>query len=294
VADSPVTQRSAAPLPPPAQISSLQLYRSPDPNAPEVADADLPPAPPEGAQSIARTLRTLELLAFAELSAPELAASMQIHPRTARRLLTQLTIEGYAARAPGARGRYRATLRLVALGHQLIARARLPRVAAPYVAALAARTPAVAHLWIPSYRSVGCVLHADPARELVPPPQLRELLPAHATAAGKVLLAHRHAWREDLLTRSLERYTEHTLTDPTELRTVTDGIRQRGYATEQGEYDHRSAAIAAPVCIGDETVAALAITLSARRLPPEDSAVIATHVTTAAAALSRALTHPEA
>jgi predicted ArsR family transcriptional regulator len=40
------------------------------------------------------TLRALELLAFSDVSAPDLAASLKVNPRTARRLLKRLAAEG--------------------------------------------------------------------------------------------------------------------------------------------------------------------------------------------------------
>ena len=53
---------------------------------------------------------------------------------------------------------------------------------------------------IPSYRGVACVLHCDDAGpQHLAQPMLRELLPAHASAAGKVLLAFRQPWRDSIL-----------------------------------------------------------------------------------------------
>ena len=108
-----------------------------------------------------RTLQALELLAFQNLSCPELAAALGTHPRTARRLLARLVADGYAEPTFDTRRRYRATLRMAALGRQLIAHAELPRTAAPYVADLHAHTGATAHLVIPSYRGAVCVVHCD-------------------------------------------------------------------------------------------------------------------------------------
>ena len=124
-----------------------------------------PPAPhgigrePVRAYYASRTLQALELLAFQNLSCPELAAALGTHPRTARRLLARLVADGYAEPTSDTRRRYRATLRLAALGRQLIAHAELPRAAAPHVAELHAHTGATAHLVIPSYRDAVCVVH---------------------------------------------------------------------------------------------------------------------------------------
>lgn len=63
-----------------------------------------------------RTLRAIELLAFGPCSATELAAALQIHPRTVRRLLQKLVHEQYATATPR---RHRAGL-VYALSPRLI------------------------------------------------------------------------------------------------------------------------------------------------------------------------------
>jgi DNA-binding IclR family transcriptional regulator len=65
------------------------------------------------------TVRALECLAVAPLSAPELAASLQVSARTARRLLQRLAVEGFVTQERGHRRRYHATLRLADLGRQV-------------------------------------------------------------------------------------------------------------------------------------------------------------------------------
>jgi DNA-binding IclR family transcriptional regulator len=161
-----------------------------------------------GTQVVSRTLQVLELLAFQSLSAPQVAATLQIHPRTARRLLVSLAADGYIEQTLDSRRRYRSTLWLAALGAQVVANAEMTRAATPIVAELHARTGAAAHLVVPSYSSVVCVVHRDASHSEAPTPALRELLPAHATAPGKVLLAHRQRWRDSVLAELLPRYTE--------------------------------------------------------------------------------------
>jgi DNA-binding IclR family transcriptional regulator len=240
-----------------------------------------------------RTLQALERLAFADLSAPELAASMQLHPRTARRLLGNLLAEDYVTQVGDARRRYRPTMRLAALGRQIVRHADMPRTAVPWTMALHAQTTLPAHLWAPSYDSVVCLVHADDAPEPeAPEPQLRELLPAHASAPGKALLAHRTAWRESLLARSLQRHTDRTLTDPDELSAELDRVRADGYAADCGEHRAGVATVAAPVFMDNEAVAALGLTLTAPELMAAAPS-LGRRVNHAAAALTAALDRPD-
>jgi DNA-binding IclR family transcriptional regulator len=210
---------------------------------------------------VTRTVRALEVLAFAPRSAPQVAEALQVHPRTARRLLNRLLEEGYLTRTDDARRLYSPTMRIVALAGQVVERSELPAKAVPFVARLHEHTGGPVHLMVPSYRSALCLVHS--ANGAGPPrPQLRELIPCHCTAAGKALLGQRAPWRDSVLAAPLERYTERTITDPEALRAELDGAVLLGYATERGEYQPGVEAVAAPVFSPTgEAVAALSATV---------------------------------
>jgi DNA-binding IclR family transcriptional regulator len=253
------------------------------------------PAGATEAYYASRTLQALELLTFNDLSCPQVAATLQIHPRTARRLLLRLVADGYVEQSFDSRRRYRATLRVAALGSQLIAHHKLPRVAARHVAELSAATGAVAHLFIPSYRGVVCVVHRDDcAPTSLPQPALRELLPAHATAAGKVLLAFRQSWRDSILTQPLPRYTETTITSALQLDRAATETRARGYAIDDGEYADGVFGIAAPVFVGQDVPAALAISGPRSDAFAHHVDALAERVMSTAAALRLTLNEPAA
>jgi DNA-binding IclR family transcriptional regulator len=254
-------------------------------------------APPDGralteAYYASRTLQALELLTFNDLSCPQVAASLQVHPRTARRLLLRLADDGYIEQTFDSRRRYRATLRLAALGCQVIAHARLPRVAAPYVAGLHDTTGARTHLFIPSYRGVACVVHCDGSRPgHCRESMLRELLPAHATAAGKVLLAFRQPWRDSVLANPLPRYTDATITSRLDVERSATQVRACGYAIDAGEYQRGVIGIAAPVFVDGNVRAALALSGPGRDADLVDA--LRERVVSSAAALTLALGQPE-
>jgi IclR family acetate operon transcriptional repressor len=199
--------------------------------------------------SVGWTMQALELLAFQPLSAPQVAAALEVHPRTARRLLNRLRDDGYLSRTDDAHRLYSPTLRVVALAGQIAARNRLVLLAPPFLSSLADRTGARVGLSIPSYGSVLVVVDAEAGGR----PQARgvELVPAHCTASGKALLAWRQAWRDSVLSVPLRSFTQRTVTDPGVLRAETEVIRQQGYATEHGEFRARRRAAAAPVFLPD-------------------------------------------
>jgi DNA-binding IclR family transcriptional regulator len=141
------------------------------------------------------TVRALECLAFTPLSAPQLADSLQVSVRTARRLLKRLAIEGFVIQERDHRRRYHSTMRLAALGRQMLDHAPVVSAAAPHLAQLANDTSCVAHLWIAGYlEQVICAVHAQAAGPTVS--LLHHSAPATTNAAGTVLLkdrAHLHS-----------------------------------------------------------------------------------------------------
>jgi DNA-binding IclR family transcriptional regulator len=144
-------------------------------------------ASPAGAYTVMNTLRALERLAVGPHSAPEIATAVGVSVRTARRLLGRLAADGYAIQDAGHRRRYRATLRLAALGQVLMARSPIPAAVAATVRELASRTGAAAHLWVPAAGHLVCLVHADGADgRLSPVVAPREVVDA-AGAAGSVL-----------------------------------------------------------------------------------------------------------
>lgn len=214
------------------------------------------PAPE--AWPVARTMRTLELLAFQPLSAPQVAEALGVHPRTARRLLNRLRDDGYLTRSDDSHRLYAPTIRIVALAGQVVERARLTTAAESLVRQLCERTGAEAHLAVPSYRSTICVVHGDGRGKVVL--RLGELAPCHCTALGKALLGHRHAWRDGVLALPLRPCTKATLINPALVREEADAARVRGYALDDGEYRMGTRGVAAPVFTPDgEAIAALGV-----------------------------------
>jgi DNA-binding IclR family transcriptional regulator len=235
----------------------------------------------------ARTMQALELLAFEPRSATQVAASLRVVPRTARRLLRRLVDEEYVICSASAnvRGRqYALSMRLLALAGQALERADLPRVAAPIVSQLHEETGYTAHLLVPSYDCVLCVAHAEDGADAVP--ALRELAPCHCTAGGKALLSERPRWRDAILSGTLQAVTACTETDPEALRRELRQTAVRGYAIEASEHKPGQRGVAALVRTETrEALAAVAVTTT-RDL---DAAAAARRVTAAATAVSAGL-----
>jgi len=213
-----------------------------------------------------RSMQALEVLAFGPSTVSLVAAELQVHPRTARRLLNRMVTDGWLTRREGPRPTYTPTMRIVALAAQLAHRAPLVRHAMELSHDLQARTGNAVHLAVPSYRSALRLVRAT--GETDGAPALRDLAPAHAIAAGKLLLAFRDPWRQVVLESPLPAVTERTLVEPDVLRADLKAARERGYAVEDEEFRIGLRAIAMPVRgEGDEVIAALAMSSSQARLP---------------------------
>jgi DNA-binding IclR family transcriptional regulator len=115
----------------------------------------------------------------------------------------------------------------------------------------------------------------------------------HATASGKVLLAHAgEAIVMAVLAGRLERLTPETITDVDVLRAELELVRTRGYATVWAELEPDLAAVAAPVRDHrGEVVAAIAIGGPVSRCARAQLGALATHVIEAAQELSRKMGH---
>lgn len=212
-----------------------------------------------------RAMQALEILAFGPATVTQVANELQVHSRTARRLLNRMVHDGWLTRRDGPRPTYTPTMRIVALAAQLAQRTPLVEHALELAVDLHDRTGEAVHLAIPSYRSTLRLVRASGEGGHVP--ALRDLAPANATAAGKLLLAFRAPWREVVLGGPLTAVTERTLVDPPVLRADFERTLQRGFALEDEEFRAGLRAVAAPVRGAEgEVVAALALSSSARPL----------------------------
>jgi IclR family transcriptional regulator, KDG regulon repressor len=238
-----------------------------------------------------RSMQALEVLAFGPSTATQVAGELQVHPRTARRLLNRMVHDGWLVRRDGPRPTYTPTMRIVALAAQLAQRAPLVRHADELARELQAQTGDAVHLAVPSYRSALRLVRATGQSGSTP--ALRDLAPAHAIAAGKLLLAFRDPWREVVLASPLAAETARTLVDPDVLRADLGASRERGYALEDGEFRPGRRALAVPVA-GDEGEVVAALALSTATAPLDALLERSDALTAAAGELSLRLTREAA
>ncbi len=115
--------------------------------------------------------------------------------------------------------------------------------------------------------------------------------PAHATAVGKILLAHMgEAKIEAYCGKPLRRFTDTTITTPAALKTELARCRVQRYAINLGEFESDVGAVSAAVLDGRaQVLGAMTATVPMYRFKSARRAELAEFVTRAAAELSAQL-----
>jgi IclR family acetate operon transcriptional repressor len=218
---------------------------------------------------VARAFALLEALAVRdEAGLVELARAVSLHPSTAHRLLAALIDCGYANQSPTS-GRYRVGRKALELASGSKARdARLRSVVRPHLEAIRANVDETTNLvaldglsaiYLDQVESRHAVrLFAEPGRRV----------PGHTSGAGKAMLAFQDDGLLDKLYASepFDQLTPHTITTAAALRDELSGVRRRGYALDNEEYEEGVSCVGAPIfdSIGDACAAVSVSAPSAR------------------------------
>ena len=249
---------------------------------------------PGNVQSLERAAAILHAIAGSggQMGVTELAAAVGLAKTTTHGLLRTLLDLGFVEQDPNT-GRYALGASLLGLGSHYLDANELRSRASNWADALAARSGCAVRLGTLAGYQVVVVHHVfrpdDSPQEL----EVGLVLPAHATALGKVLLAFRPARNRPAADVRLERVTPATVTDPVALATELEAVRTRGWALARDERVAGVAGIAAPVRgPGGLVVGALGVTGPVDELltaAGEARPGVVAMVTDAAAAVSREL-----
>jgi DNA-binding IclR family transcriptional regulator len=219
--------------------------------------------PPVG--SVARAIALLDAVAESDGGARvnELARRIGVNPSTASRLLSTLEAGGLVERTPG--GPYRLGLKLVALSDRVLAQLDVREQARSWLTWLVQETGETATLSVPGGGEAITVDFVPSPSSVVSLARLGRPSVAHATAAGKVMLAFGAPARPN---EELTAFTERTITDAAALNRELEQVRSAGMAEAVGEREPDLNALAAPVLgRGGELVAILGLQGPAARLP---------------------------
>lgn len=249
---------------------------------------------PGPVQAIERAAAILRLLArgSGRLGVGEIAASLDLAKGTAHGILRTLRGVGFVEQ-DAATGKYQLGAALLHLGTSYLDVNELRSRATNWADALAARSGEAVRIGTPLEGNVLVVHHVFRPDDTLQTLDVGSLLPLHATALGKVLLAYDTDLAASAQQADLPSLTRRTIVNASSLSRALAQVREHGWATDAEEFMPGEAGIAAPIrSSGGLVVGAIGITgaverLCDGRLRPRPELV--THVRSAARAVSRDL-----
>ncbi len=188
--------------------------------------------------------------------------ALDLPKSTAHRLLTTLTRRGLLER--DARGQYGPGIGLVALGLGFLDREPAVVAARPVLESEAEQLGETVFLTAARAGAIVVLDKVEGSGFLRAAPRIGSTVPIHATAVGKLHLAHAPE-SVSLGDGPLESFTPSTRTDRSVLAAEVERVRRQGYAENRDEWISGLTAIAAPVFAGGRMVAALAAATSSAR-----------------------------
>lgn len=243
---------------------------------------------PSGESVITRVVRVLAAFTNEkpELRLRELAAEADLPLSTTHRLVSDLEAEGLLER--GANGRLRLGYRLWELANRGSQAAGIREAALPVMEDLLAQTGHHVSLGVRESTDVLYIERLTSDASTVNITRIAGRLPVHGCSAGLVFMAHASPEeRARFLSRRLEKLTDHTVTDPDQLRSILSGVRQSGFCSMGGIIVEESSGVSVPVFAGpDHLAACLTIIVPRGR---EDLALLVPQLKMASRAITRRL-----
>ena len=213
--------------------------------------------------SVSRAMRALEAFAGHPegVALSRLAAKLGYGKASLSKILGTLAREKFLRQDP-LTGRFHLSWRLLALAFGHAERVGMPAICMPILQALADETDELVQLAVVEDGEVLFVAKAEgPGQQIRMLPLVGLVAPAHATAAGKIWLAHlpESEALAVLARQGLRRLTPRTLTSRVKLLVQLREARARGYAIVDEELVEGGRAAAAPVLAGGRVVGAVAV-----------------------------------
>jgi DNA-binding IclR family transcriptional regulator len=187
-----------------------------------------------------------------ELGTNEIARRTGINVSTISRILATL-VSGGLVEYVSATGRYRLGLGVVRLANAVHERLDIRSLAQPHLAELASRTKETATVSVPGEHGAITLDFVQSPLSVRSVAEIGRPSAAHATAVGKVFLAHGGT----LPAGDLISYTERTIVDVAVLATEVARAKERGWAEAAGEREEDLNAVAAPVLSPAGTLVAI-------------------------------------
>jgi DNA-binding IclR family transcriptional regulator len=214
-------------------------------------------------QSVDRAIRVLTALQGARrMSLSELATRLDLAPSTTHGIVRTLVEHGMVVQERGS-SRYQLGPAVLRLGNVYLDTLELRSKAIPWAEDLARRTGLAVRTGVLLIDDVVIIHHEprpDGSRQM---PEVGIVIPVHASALGKAMLAFLPDEEERVVTSEtgLRSMTGETLTLPKDLVEQLKEVRSTGIAVEQDEAVIGESALASPVFDPSGAVGAIAVVI---------------------------------
>jgi DNA-binding IclR family transcriptional regulator len=214
-------------------------------------------------QSVDRAIRVLTALQGARrMSLSELATRLQLAPSTTHGIVRTLVEHGMVVQERGS-GRYQLGPAVLRLGNVYLDTLELRAKAIPWAEDLARRTGLAVRTGVLLIDDVVIIHHEprpDGSRQM---PEVGIVIPVHASALGKALLAFLPEDEERVVAGPLRSMTGETITSSRDLLEELNEVRSTGVAVEADEAVIGESSLASPVFDSSGTaVGAIAVVIT--------------------------------
>ena len=242
--------------------------------------------------SVANAIRLVK--AFSEdeyeIGISNLARRLGLGKSTVHRLASTLIDADFLEKSPET-GAYRLGLALFELGTLVRRKMNVANEARPYLKSLMETTGETAHLAVLDHASALFINTMASRQAIRMSSDVGARAPGYCTSEGKALLAFRSPEvLERVIAAGLKAWTPRTIVKPQALSEELASVRQRGFATDDEEYEIGLRSVAAPIRNhrGD-VIAAISIAGPTQRVSKKVMQAYAPEVVAAAMAISQRL-----
>ncbi|ULL13188.1 IclR family transcriptional regulator [Paenibacillus sp. H1-7] len=196
-----------------------------------------------------RILRLLECFTAdkPEWGVTELSEQLGLYKSVVHRILVTLEHRGFVSKSPVTQ-KYSLGIKLFELGTIVANRMSLRTVAKPIMEDLCASTGETVMLMIADGLEGICIEKVESPQSVRYTSPLGKRVSLHAGATTKILLANLSPDKiNKIISSGLQKYTEYTIVDPSELLDHLQTIREQGYCISSNDFSLGGMGIAVPI-----------------------------------------------
>lgn len=229
-------------------------------------------------KNLDRALELLNLLSAsaAPMNVMEISKALDVTRTTAYAMLGSLSAKNLVERDPDT-GRYCIGYKVLELAESYYHQYPFLYVAEKYIVSMAQKWSMKVNISVLKDPAICLLLASKDPSFLIPRMVIGHIMPAYATASGKVLLAALPPEEQERLLDSINLvpYTQRTITDKDRLLDALGQIRRQGYATELEELMIQRSCVAAPIHNrANQVIAAISFSASSESLAQNHSALV--------------------